>query len=205
MPAPRCVSAHAVVAMKGNFMLGLNFVFIKLYPMRVGATMMSAFLVNTAIVLAMAPAILQFCATAFAVYGAQTDIFDIFGNQVRTCGGELEGEGAAPRTQHLAQDVSPFSTNRTGPVPQGHLVALPVQRECVLGGGWVGGWGHGASVAVARASRQPTLCALSSRAHPQIFIFMLFGFVILSIVWMVFRGKQQWQRKRSKYDVYAES
>mmetsp|Transcript_6763 Transcript_6763/g.16842 ORF Transcript_6763/g.16842 Transcript_6763/m.16842 type:complete len:534 (-) Transcript_6763:748-2349(-) len=71
-----------VVAIKGNFMLGLNFVFIKLYPMRPGATMMSSFLVNTAVILTMAPAIIQFCASAFAVYGNRTDIFDIFGNQV---------------------------------------------------------------------------------------------------------------------------
>lgn len=47
-----------------------------------GATLMSAFLVNTAIILTMAPAIIQFCASAFAVYGNRTDIFDIFGNQV---------------------------------------------------------------------------------------------------------------------------
>lgn len=71
-----------VVSIQGSFMLGLDFVFIKLYPMRKGATLMSAFLVNTALILCMAPAILQFCATAFAVYGAKTAIFDIFGNQV---------------------------------------------------------------------------------------------------------------------------
>eukprot|EP00798_Chlamydomonas_sp_ICE-L_P025464 gene25464-11123_t len=49
--------------------------------MKPGATMMSSFLVNTAIILTMAPAVLQFCAQAFAVYGDQTSIFDIFGNQ----------------------------------------------------------------------------------------------------------------------------
>jgi LMBR1 domain-containing protein 1 len=43
---------------------------------------MSSFLFNTAIILLMAPPILQFCATAFAVYGHNSDIFDIFGNQV---------------------------------------------------------------------------------------------------------------------------
>ncbi|GLC46184.1 hypothetical protein PLESTB_001198800 [Pleodorina starrii] len=70
------------VAMKGNFMLGLNFLVIKLYPMRPGATMMSSFLVNTALILVMAPAIVQFCAQAFAVYADGTSIFDVFGNQV---------------------------------------------------------------------------------------------------------------------------
>jgi LMBR1 domain-containing protein 1 len=71
------------VAIKGSFLLGLNFVVVKLYPMRPGATMMNSFLVNTAIILTMAPAIIQFCAQAFAVYGDSTDVFDIFGNQVR--------------------------------------------------------------------------------------------------------------------------
>ncbi|KAG2444566.1 hypothetical protein HXX76_001311 [Chlamydomonas incerta] len=71
-----------VAAMKGNFMMGLNFLVIKLYPMRPGATMMSSFLVNTALILLMAPAIVQFCAQAFAVYADGTSIFDVFGNQV---------------------------------------------------------------------------------------------------------------------------
>lgn len=71
-----------IVAMKGNFLLGLNFLFISLYPMKVGATMMSSFLVNEAIILLMSTAVIQFCAQAFAVYGNSTMIFDIFGNQV---------------------------------------------------------------------------------------------------------------------------
>lgn len=71
-----------VCAVKGNFLLGLNFLVVKLYPMRAGATLMSAFLVNMAIILIMTPAILQFCAQAFAVYADGTDIFDVFGNQV---------------------------------------------------------------------------------------------------------------------------
>ncbi len=41
---------------------GLNFLIIKLYPMRPGATMMSSFIVNTALILVMSPAIVQFCA-----------------------------------------------------------------------------------------------------------------------------------------------
>ena len=69
--------------MKGNFLMGLNFVFVKLYPMRPGATLISSLLVNTGIVLIMAPAILQFCAQAFGEYASNSDIFDIFGVQVR--------------------------------------------------------------------------------------------------------------------------
>lgn len=35
-------AASAVVAIKGNFMLGLNFVFVKLYPMRPGGSVCPA-------------------------------------------------------------------------------------------------------------------------------------------------------------------
>lgn len=119
-----------VVAIKGNFMLGLNLVFIKLYPMRKGATLMSAMLVNTALVMTMAPAILQFSAEAFAVYGSRTDIFDIFGNQV--------------------------------------MYLMGIQ--------WL--------------------------YRFNIFLFMFYGFVFMSSIWMCFRGKQQWGRKRNKFEAY---
>jgi LMBR1 domain-containing protein 1 len=72
----------AVVAIKGNFLLGLNFLVVSLYPIRVGATLMSSFLVNTALILAMSSAVIQFCASAFASYANSTQIFDVFGNQV---------------------------------------------------------------------------------------------------------------------------
>lgn len=72
----------AVVAIKGNFLLGLNFLVVSLYPIRVGATLMSSFLVNTALILAMSTAVIQFCSSAFASYANNTQIFDVFGNQV---------------------------------------------------------------------------------------------------------------------------
>lgn len=81
--APITYPMRAVVAIKGNFLLGLNFLVISLYPIRVGATLMSSFLVNTALILAMSSAVIQFCASAFAAYATSTRIFDVFGNQVR--------------------------------------------------------------------------------------------------------------------------
>jgi hypothetical protein len=71
-----------VISIKGNFMLGLNLVFVSLYPMRPGATMMSSMMVNTALILMQSCAVIQFCAQAFADYAKSTAIFDIFGNQV---------------------------------------------------------------------------------------------------------------------------
>lgn len=72
----------AVVAIKGNFLLGLNFLIVSLYPIRVGATLMSSFLVNTALILAMSCAVIQFCASAFSAYANSSMIFGIFGSQV---------------------------------------------------------------------------------------------------------------------------
>jgi LMBR1 domain-containing protein 1 len=80
------VFLSAVVAIKGNFLLGLNFLVVSLYPIRVGATYMSSFLINTALILAMSTAVIQFCANAFAAYASSTQIFDVFGNQVSGLG-----------------------------------------------------------------------------------------------------------------------
>lgn len=38
----------------------------------------------------------------------------------------------------------------------------------------------------------------------QIFLYMFFVFVAISVAFMCFRGKQQWGRQRSKYDVYKD-
>ena len=44
---------------------------------------MSSFLVNTALILAMSCAVIQFCASAFSAYANSSMIFGIFGSQVR--------------------------------------------------------------------------------------------------------------------------
>jgi hypothetical protein len=68
---------------KGNFRLGVRFLFIKLYPMEVGNTLMNAFLFNTwIIVLCSVPAV-QFCVQAFPIYTADTQASVMFGSQVR--------------------------------------------------------------------------------------------------------------------------
>lgn len=87
-----------MVAIKGNFLLGLNFVVVQLYPIRPGATMMSSFLVNVALILAMSSAVIQFCAQAFASYANNTMIFDIFGSQV---GGQGRVGGWVKRSWRL--------------------------------------------------------------------------------------------------------
>ena len=42
-----------------------------------------SFLVNTALILLMSSAVIQFCATAFGAYAGGTAVFEVFGNQVR--------------------------------------------------------------------------------------------------------------------------
>jgi len=68
------------VTIKGNFLLGVGLSFFTLYPIRRGATLMSSFLVNLALVMAAVPAVVQFSATAFGSYAQGTAVFDVFGS-----------------------------------------------------------------------------------------------------------------------------
>jgi LMBR1 domain-containing protein 1 len=70
--------------MKGNMKFGLRLFFLPIHPMRIGRTMMNAFLVNVSLILMASVACVQFCASAFAVYATNTQASFIFGTQVRT-------------------------------------------------------------------------------------------------------------------------
>ncbi|KAK9833219.1 hypothetical protein WJX74_010732 [Apatococcus lobatus] len=67
---------------KGCLKCGLNFLFLPVYPMRPGATLMSAFLFNIGLVLLAVSAAILFCAQAFSLYANSTAIQEIFGNQM---------------------------------------------------------------------------------------------------------------------------
>lgn len=68
---------------KGNFRLGLRFLFFKIYPMEVGNTLMNAFLANTWIMMLCAIPATQFCVTAFPYYTRNTTATVMFGNQIQ--------------------------------------------------------------------------------------------------------------------------
>lgn len=72
---------------KGNFQFGINLLIFRIYPIRMGATMMSSFLFNVALILIATTACIQFSADAFALYAADTSIMDIYGNIL----GNLQG------------------------------------------------------------------------------------------------------------------
>jgi hypothetical protein len=38
----------------------------------------------------------------------------------------------------------------------------------------------------------------------QLFLYAMFAVIFLSSVFMCFRGRKQWERKRDKFDVYAD-
>lgn len=67
---------------KGNFRLGVRFLFIKLYPMEIGNTLMNAFLFNTWIILLCSVPAVQFCVQAFPIYTGDTQASVMFGTQV---------------------------------------------------------------------------------------------------------------------------
>lgn len=73
--------------LKGNFKFGLNLLIFRVHPMRKGATVMSSFLFNVALILLATTASIQFCAQAFALYADGTAVLDIFGNQLTSIQG----------------------------------------------------------------------------------------------------------------------
>jgi LMBR1 domain-containing protein 1 len=71
-----------MATLKGNFKVGLNFLFFTVHPMSPGNTLMSSFLFNTAMIMLCSISIIQFCATAFDEYANETSVDEIFGNQI---------------------------------------------------------------------------------------------------------------------------
>lgn len=64
---------------KGNFKVGVRVpLFCTIHPMKVGETLMNAFLFNAFVLLLGAFAIIKFCATAFSVYARYTGIDILF-------------------------------------------------------------------------------------------------------------------------------
>ena len=70
------------ITIKGCTKFGLNLLIISVHPMRVGNTLISSFLFNIALILLSTQAVIQFCSKAYAVYAEQTEIQDIFGNEI---------------------------------------------------------------------------------------------------------------------------
>jgi len=70
---------------KGATKVGLNLVVFTVHPMKVGATLMSSFLFNVALVLLATQAAIQFCAQAFELYANNSAIQKIWGGQVSHC------------------------------------------------------------------------------------------------------------------------
>ena len=78
---------------KGIFCMGLNFLIISIYPMRVGDTLMNSFLFNTMIILFCSITVTQFAAYSFREYAANTAVDNIFTTYVL----RLKGIGYAMR------------------------------------------------------------------------------------------------------------
>jgi len=66
---------------KGNFKLGVRFVFWKIFPMEINNTLMNAFLANTWVILLCSIPTVQFCVKAFPVYARETSVNMLFGTQ----------------------------------------------------------------------------------------------------------------------------
>ncbi|KYR01427.1 hypothetical protein DLAC_01911 [Tieghemostelium lacteum] len=74
----------AFCVIKGNFKFGLRLFFLfPIHPMRVGETMMNAFLFNVGLILICCVSITQFCTMAFSQYTSLTTINSMFETSVR--------------------------------------------------------------------------------------------------------------------------
>ena len=78
--APGSCASGCVI--KGATKVGLNLLIFTVHPMKVGATLMSSFLFNVAMVLLATQAAIQFCAQAFELYANNSAIQKIWGGQV---------------------------------------------------------------------------------------------------------------------------
>ena len=78
---------------KGNVKVGFRLLLWTVYPMRLGNTLMSAFLFNVNLIMLSSIAVIQFCAKAFDGYAAETSVSDIFGQEIEN----LRGLGAVFR------------------------------------------------------------------------------------------------------------
>jgi len=63
---------------KGNTRLGLKFLLVSLYPMKLGRTSMSSLLFNTGLIMLASVSVIQFCAQAFSAYSTETAVSKIF-------------------------------------------------------------------------------------------------------------------------------
>lgn len=68
---------------KGQIKFGLRVVFFQIHPMKVGDTLMNAFLFNVGIILVCSVAVVQFCAQSFSEYAANTTINALLNLYVR--------------------------------------------------------------------------------------------------------------------------
>jgi len=71
----------------GLFRLGFFVGVMAIHPMKVGKTFMSTFLFNCILVMIISPAVVQFCAWAFAMYAEGTTVQDIFLGEVQNLRG----------------------------------------------------------------------------------------------------------------------
>lgn len=75
----------AVIA--GEMQLGMRLVFVTIHPMKWGGTLMNSFLFNVGLILLCSISVIQFSATAFAVYAQATAVQEIFGHTLESLRG----------------------------------------------------------------------------------------------------------------------
>lgn len=73
--------------MAGEMQLGMRLLFVTIHPMKWGGTLMNSFLFNVGLILLSSISVIQFSATAFAVYAQATAVQEIFGHTLESLRG----------------------------------------------------------------------------------------------------------------------
>lgn len=76
-----------LAVMAGEMQLGMRLVFVTIHPMKWGGTLMNSFLFNVGLILLSSISVIQFSATAFALYAQATSVQEIFGHTLESLRG----------------------------------------------------------------------------------------------------------------------
>lgn len=76
-----------LAVMAGEMQLGMRLVFVTIHPMKWGGTLMNSFLFNVGLILLCSISVIQFSATAFALYAQATSVQEIFGHTLESLRG----------------------------------------------------------------------------------------------------------------------
>ena len=176
-----------MATIKGCTKVGLNLLLFTVHPMKYGATLMSSFLFNVALILLSTNAAIQFCQQSFALYANETAIYQIWGGQV-----------CFAAASALSIGIGMNADIWTGSVDRCWILAYCLEHQHA---GNAASETRGCADAPAAVQIQ-YLQGIKYLYQLDIFLYCLMGFMILTGVFLFLKGPLKWKRLRPE-DAYA--